>query len=185
MTQDFHQAVSAGALAGASREGTFTSASPSTTIVSPTEHTQSKVTRPLGALISRTVQVATTVSPMRTGALKRKLAPMKMQPAPGQPGAEHRRHERHRQHAVHDASLEAGGLGIGFVEMDRVEIARHQGEFAHIGFADRALVARALSDLKILNKETGDFAFAHGPFPIRGFLIGRCPWPQVTMRAQA
>src|SRR5262245_4810341 len=83
VTQDSHQAVSFGAFAGASREGTFTRASPSTTTVSATVHTQSKVTRPLGALISRTVQVATTVSPMRTGALKRKLAPMKIAPAPG------------------------------------------------------------------------------------------------------
>src|SRR5262249_22031313 len=83
VTQDSHQAVSAGAFAGASLDGTFTSASPSTTTVSPTVHEQSKVTRPLGALISRTAQVATTVSPIRTGALKRKLAPMKMAPAPG------------------------------------------------------------------------------------------------------
>ena len=49
VTQDSHQAVSADALACSSLEGTFTSASPSTTTVSPTVQTQSNVTRPLGS----------------------------------------------------------------------------------------------------------------------------------------
>ena len=65
------------------RDGAITIASPSTTVVSPTLQTQSKITRRFSATTSRTVQVATTVSPMRTGALKRVVSDMKIVPGPG------------------------------------------------------------------------------------------------------
>jgi len=62
------------------REGIITVASPSTTTVSFTLQMQSKITRRLAGNTSRTVQMAVTVSPMRTGALKlvvwlKKIAP--------------------------------------------------------------------------------------------------------------
>src|SRR6185437_11035127 len=58
-------------------------ASPSITVTSPTLQTQSKVTRRLASTTSRTVQVAVTVSPMRTGPLKRVVSDMKIVPGPG------------------------------------------------------------------------------------------------------
>src|SRR5262249_50280259 len=83
MKQDPHQPASPGAFSFCSRDGTRTSASPSTTTISPTLQMQSKVTRFFAKSISRTVQVALTVSPILTGALKRVVALMKMEPAPG------------------------------------------------------------------------------------------------------
>src|ERR1700685_2877627 len=65
------------------RAGAITSASPSTTVTSPTLQTQSNSTRRLSATTSRTVQVAVIVSPMRTGALKRVVRLMKIVPGPG------------------------------------------------------------------------------------------------------
>ena len=53
------------------------------TTVSPTLQTQSQMTRRFSAMISRTVQLAVTRSPIRTGALKRMVALMKIEPAPG------------------------------------------------------------------------------------------------------
>src|SRR6185312_17510284 len=65
------------------RAGAITRVSASTTTVSPTLHTQSKVTRRLTGSTLFTVQVVTTVSPMRTGNLKLVVAPMKIVPGPG------------------------------------------------------------------------------------------------------
>src|SRR6185312_4692010 len=75
MAKYFHQALG--------RAGAITKASPSTTVVSPTLHTQSNTTRRFSSTTSRTVQAVVTVSPMRTGALKRELALMKIVPGPG------------------------------------------------------------------------------------------------------
>src|SRR5262249_45125779 len=65
------------------RDGAITRASPSTTVVSLTLQTQSNITRRFSAFTSRTVQVVTTVSPIRTGARKRVVALMKIVPGPG------------------------------------------------------------------------------------------------------
>src|SRR5256885_7638987 len=65
------------------RDGTRTRVSHSTTTASRTLQAQSKVTRLRGRLISFTAQTAVTVSPMRTGDLKRTVAPRKIEPAPG------------------------------------------------------------------------------------------------------
>src|SRR5258706_9397337 len=83
MAEDPHQTFSLESFVSVSWEGTLTSASPSITTVSPTAQTQSKVTRLFTLLISRTVQVAKTVSPIRTVALNLKFALMKTHPAPG------------------------------------------------------------------------------------------------------
>ena len=53
----------------------MTRASPSITTLPPTVHTVLSVTRPFSRIISLTVTVACTVSPGRTGALKRRFWP--------------------------------------------------------------------------------------------------------------
>ena len=59
--------------AATGRVGALTSASPSITTVSPTEQTVCSTTRPRSGITYCTVTRASTMSPMRTGALNARL----------------------------------------------------------------------------------------------------------------
>ena len=107
--------------------GAITSASASTTTVSPTLQTQSNTTRRFSALTSRTVQVVTTVSPIRTGALKARGRAHEDGAGARQLRAQHRRDEAEDRHAMGDAAAEHGLARKVLVEMHRIHVA---GDFA-------------------------------------------------------
>src|SRR5216684_2700137 len=149
------------------RDGTITSASPSITTVSPTRHTVFSITRALSRMISVTVTRASTLAPVRldlvADAHRRAEAQVLRQvdragarQARGDGGGEKAR----RENAVDDAALEAGGAGIGLVEMDRVVVAGNIGEFDDVGFGDGVLVSFRHADREILEGVAGTVLLA-------------------------
>src|SRR6185295_9533303 len=80
--------------------------------------------------------------------------------------AEHGRQKADAQHAMRDAAAENRALGIGLVEMERIQVAADGAELCDVPFADGARVARGLTNRQIFDKKAGDaWSAVHERFP--------------------